>query len=39
MIPLPEWVEPDAFADYVVMRSRIKKPMSSRRLRQFMVFP
>ncbi len=34
--PLPSWVDREAFADYIAMRKRIKKPMTDRRLRQFM---
>jgi hypothetical protein len=35
--PLPSWIDQEAFDDYQSMRSRIKKPMSSRRLKQFMA--
>jgi len=34
---LPAWVDQEAFADYMAMRKRIKKPLTPRRLRQFMA--
>jgi hypothetical protein len=37
MEPLPSWIDPEAFSDYLGMRKRIKKPMTDRRMRQFMA--
>ena len=34
MEALPSYIEPDAWADYVAMRKRIKKPMTQRVIRQ-----
>jgi hypothetical protein len=34
---LPDWIEPDAWNDYMAMRKRIKKPMSDRRMKQFIA--
>jgi hypothetical protein len=35
--PSPEWLDQEALEDYMLMRKRIKKPMSERRMRQFMA--
>lgn len=37
MTALPLWIDPEAWADYMAMRKRIKKPMSDRRLRQLVA--
>jgi hypothetical protein len=34
---LPDWIDPEAWADYMAMRNRIKKPMSDRRMKQFIA--
>lgn len=30
MIPLPAWVDPEAWAEFVDMRKRVKKPLTQR---------
>jgi len=30
MIPLPSWVDPEAWAEFVDMRKRLKKPLTQR---------
>jgi hypothetical protein len=37
MTPLPAYIDPEAWADYVAMRVRIKKPLTARSVRQKLV--
>ena len=37
MTAIPSWIDPEAWNDYMTMRKRIKKPMTDRRLRQFLA--